>query len=46
MLEVLSGIETENKYNVYSSDDQGNKRGEPILKAKEKSDWCARNCLS
>ncbi len=47
MLEVITGCETENKYNVYSMNKKGTgKKGHPLFKCKEKSDLCARMCLN
>ena len=43
--EVITGCETENKYIVFPSDDEGNPVGESIFECKEKSSWMARNCL-
>jgi len=45
-LELVIGCETENKYNVFAIDKDGNKKGRKIFKCKEKSDCCARICLS
>jgi hypothetical protein len=44
-LEAMTGIEQENVYYVHGSDKQGDKDGFKLLKAKEKSGWCSRNCL-
>lgn len=44
--EVISGCETKNKYYVYLRDQSGTKLGNPILKCKEHSGWCARNCIA
>ncbi len=46
MLEALTGCETENRYNVYYSNESGEfARGPPMFLAKEHSSWMARNCL-
>eukprot|EP00744_Colponema_vietnamica_P004827 GILI01007151.1.p1 GENE.GILI01007151.1~~GILI01007151.1.p1 ORF type:complete len:331 (+),score=97.10 GILI01007151.1:76-993(+) len=39
MLEVVTGIETENKYKIEMEN------GTDLFKAVEKSDFCSRNCL-
>lgn len=44
-LEVLSGCERENKYHIYPLQTDGDKKGRHIFKAREKSSWCARNCM-
>ena len=45
-LEAVTGIETENKYKVYLTgpDCQRGKDQKPYFKAKEKSDFCQRQC--
>ena len=43
--EVFTGCETENKYIVFPSDENGDPIGESIFECKEKSSWMARNCL-
>lgn len=42
----LDGYESPNKYYVYALDSSGNKTGKVLLKCKEKTDFCQRNCLS
>ena len=42
LLEVVTGCQTENSYNVFELGEDGEKKGEAFLKAKEKSDTCAR----
>lgn len=41
--QVVTGIEAANSYSVF---DIADKRGEPLFKCKEKSGFCARQCLS
>jgi hypothetical protein len=45
LLQALTGCEQQNEYQIFNLDRNGEKRGTPIYKAKEKSTWCARNCL-
>lgn len=44
--EALTGYENKNKYYVYERSADGSKKGKKILKCKEKSNACSRNCLS
>lgn len=44
-IEAVTGCETENKYYVYERNQHGRKMGKPILKCKEYSNCCSRNCL-
>ena len=44
LTEVLTGCETRNTYYVYEMSAQQRRKGKPILRCKEYSDWCARNC--
>ncbi len=47
LLEVVSGCEVENKYYVYQKKPgKTKKKGKKLWKAKEKSGWCSRNCMS
>lgn len=46
VLEALTGCETENKYQVFRADSNGERTNEILFKAKEKSDCLARQCLS
>jgi len=46
LLEVVTGCETKNKYYVYERGQDGSKLGKKILKCKESSGCCARNCMS
>lgn len=46
VLEVVTGCETENKYYVYALGKGGDKKGRKLYKCKEKSSWCARQCMS
>ena len=46
LLEVVTGCETENKYDVFALNKNGKKKGHRLFKCKEKSSWCARQCLS
>ena len=46
MLEVLTGCETQNKYNVYGYNLVTQQQTTQIFKCKEKSNWCGRQCLS
>ena len=43
LLEILSGCETANRYNVYLLDK--NKTKKFLFKCKEESSWCCRNCV-
>jgi hypothetical protein len=43
LLEILSGCETANRYNVYLLDK--NKQKKFLFKCKEESSWFCRNCL-
>ena len=45
LLEVLSGCETANRYNVYEMNQQGQKVGHPMIKCKEESSYLAKQCL-
>ena len=42
LLEIMTGFETENKYNVYALDPATGSKGKKIFKAKEKSECCER----
>lgn len=45
-LEVVTGCERQNKYDIYlKKDGKVKKKGKPLWKAKEKSGCCSRNCL-
>lgn len=46
IFEVLAGCEMENKYKLYSCDYEGNQLGASLFEAREKSNVCARWCLS
>jgi hypothetical protein len=46
LLEVITGCETQNKYEIFAADSDGDKKGKALFKAKEKSGWCERNCLA
>lgn len=43
LLEILTGCETANRYNVYCMDSDKTKKF--LLKCKESSSWCCRNCI-
>ena len=43
LLEILSGCETANRYNVYLLDKEKQKKF--LFKCKEESSWFCRNCL-
>lgn len=45
-IEVLTGCDTGNVYNIYSLNKEGEKVGKKILKAKEKSNCCVRQIVS
>lgn len=45
-MEALSGCETANKYYVYERGQHGRRRGKEMLKCREYSGCCARNCMS
>jgi hypothetical protein len=44
LLEMLTGCETANRYNVYSQNSTGH--WSYLFKCKEQSGWCVRNCIS
>lgn len=44
--EVVTGCDTKNVYHVYPTNNEGDKKDKRIFKAKEESDWCARQCLN
>ena len=46
LMEVLTGCDTANKYFVHEQTDQGVPKKKAILKCKEDSSCCARNCMS
>jgi len=46
IFEVLAGCEMENKYKLYTCDYEGNQVGASLFEAREKSNVCARWCLS
>lgn len=46
LLEAMTGCETENKYMIYPSSNDGDKLKNPIFKAKEKSDCFYRVCCN
>jgi len=47
LLEAITGCETENKYEVFAADKDGDKKKKLILfKCKEKSGCCERQFLS
>eukprot|EP00330_Aristerostoma_sp_ATCC50986_P005615 CAMPEP_0114594274 /NCGR_PEP_ID=MMETSP0125-20121206/15903_1 /TAXON_ID=485358 ORGANISM="Aristerostoma sp., Strain ATCC 50986" /NCGR_SAMPLE_ID=MMETSP0125 /ASSEMBLY_ACC=CAM_ASM_000245 /LENGTH=222 /DNA_ID=CAMNT_0001794359 /DNA_START=265 /DNA_END=933 /DNA_ORIENTATION=- len=41
----MTGCDFENKYYIYQNDEEGDKKGHKLMRAKEKSGWCARNCM-
>jgi hypothetical protein len=43
LLEVVTGCETKNRYNIYIKTQNGLMTY--LFKAKEDSGWCVRNCL-
>jgi len=45
ILEYVSGCETENRFHIYPISNDGDPKGRQIFKAREKSSWCARNCM-
>jgi len=45
VLEAVTGCERHKKYNIYAINSDGDRKGHPIFRAHEKSNWCARNCL-
>jgi len=46
-MEMVTGCETENKYLVMAADKDGNAKKKNVLfKCKEKSSFCARQCLN
>jgi len=44
--EVFSGCERQNSYFIHNLDQTGEKTGVEILRAKEESNWCARQVLA
>jgi hypothetical protein len=44
LMEILTGCETENRYNIYLLDK--NKTKKFLFKCKEISSWCCRNCIA
>jgi len=46
LAEMMTGCEGENTYLVYPVGKDGDKKGKKLFKAKEKSGFCARQCLS
>ena len=46
VLEAMTGCETANKYYVHEMNKEGGLNRKRIFKCKEKSGWCARNCLA
>ena len=46
LTEALGACETKNSYYVYEMSAQQRRKGKPILRCKEYSDWCSRNCLT
>ena len=42
LLEVLTGCESSNRYNIYLLDKDKTKKF--LFKCKEQSNWCCRNC--
>jgi len=46
LAEMMTGCEGENTYLVYPVSKDGDKKGKKLFKCKEKSGFCARQCLS
>lgn len=46
ILEAMTGCETANKYYVHELNNSGEAKKKKIFKCKEKSGWCARNCMA
>lgn len=47
LLEVMTGCETENRYQVFAADSAGERKVGPVIfSCKEHSSWCSRNCLA
>jgi hypothetical protein len=46
LMEALTGCEQANTYYVYEMTKEGDHKKKKIFKCKEKSGWCARNCLA
>jgi hypothetical protein len=46
LLEALSGCEQNNTYYVFPLSKDGEKKGKKLFKAKEKSSFCAKQCMS
>lgn len=46
ILEAMTGCDTPNRYYVFEQTPSGEAKKKRIFKCKEKSGWCARNCMS
>ena len=46
LMEALSGCDQNNTYNVFPLSKDGEKKGKKLFKAKEKSSFCAKQCLA
>lgn len=46
VLEAMTGCDTPNRYYVFEQSSQGAAKKKKIFRCKEKSGWCARNCMS
>ena len=46
ILEAMTGCDTPNRYYVFEQTPAGGAKKKRIFKCKEKSGWCARNCMS
>ena len=44
-IEIVTGLEMPNTYYVYERGYDGTKKGKKILKCKEKTNFCQRNCV-
>lgn len=44
-MELLTGCEVNNVYNVFAADKDGEKKKILLFKCKEKSGFCAKQCL-
>ena len=45
-IEAITGCDTPNRYYVYEKAPSGQVKKKKMFKCKEKSGWCARNCMS
>lgn len=46
LMEVMTGCDTKNRYMVHEQTTEGKPKKKALLRCKEESSWCARNCMS